>query len=323
MCLATLGSENKELASFCVRMKFDYSLGARGAKSRSVPAAFTLIELLVVIAIIAILAAMLLPALAKAKQRAQQANCLSLQKQLGLAWTMYAGDNEEKVIGFSTVAGAATPNWRIQPDQVTDAVPAGLTGTEAVKWLIRQGYRKQPLFSYAPNPDIMHCPGDFRVSIPNHFTWTSYAGVNGFVGGDTAYQALPGFIRKSTQVQRPSERFLWVEECDSQTISVRGITVGENLRTWDLNSGTPGLDFGDARWGDSPAAFHGKSSTFNFADGHAEARKWLSGAVIAFANSMNPSKFTITGGAEGNLAQSQGKLDLDYVARRCPTVLNP
>jgi prepilin-type processing-associated H-X9-DG protein len=194
---------------------------------------------------------------------------------------------------------------------------------EAVNWLFQEGYRQGPLYQYAPNPDIIHCPGDFRVNVTGHYSWSSYAMVNGFVNGDTAYQALPGFIKKTTDLMHSSERFLWVEECDSQQVSVRGIQAGENVRTWDMNGGTPSLNFADAQWGDSPAAFHGNSSTFNFADGHAEARKWLSGSVIAFANSMNPGKFTLGGGAEGTAAQANGKQDLYYVASHFPTVLNP
>ncbi len=285
--------------------------------------AFTLIELLVVIAIIAILAAMLLPALASAKKRATQATCLSNQKQLALAWMMYADDNADRVIGFSTAAGASPPNWRVEADLVTTPVPAGLTGQAALIWLFETGYKNQPLNQYAPSPDIMHCPGDIRTTIAKHFCWDSYSGVNGFMGGDTAYQNLSGFISKRSQLIHLSDRFLWVEECASQTVTADGQGCGENQRTWDMSSGTPALNFVDAVWGDSPAAFHGANSTFNFADGHAESRKWLSGSVIAFANSMNPQKYVISGGAEGAAAQSNGKQDLYYVASHNPTVLNP
>jgi len=285
---------------------------------------FTLIELLVVIAIIAILAAILLPALTAARKKAQQATCLNNQRQLALAWTLYSDENSDKVVGFSTLPNTATPNWRIEPDRVNGTPPAGYTGQQEFIWLFEAGFRIGPLYQYAANPDIIHCPGDVRVTVANHFCWDSYSGVNGFVNGDTDYQNLPGFITKQGQVMHPADRFLWVEECSSQQLTAYGQTFGENELTWDMDSGTPSLGFSDAEWGDSPAAFHGENSTFNFVDGHAESRKWLSGAVVAFANSMNPDKYKFPGpGTEEAAAQAQGKQDLYWVASHNPTVLNP
>jgi prepilin-type N-terminal cleavage/methylation domain-containing protein len=70
--------------------------------NESIHGAFTLTELLVVIAIIAILAALLLPALSNAKQKAATAACLNNEKQLAMAWMMYADENNDMLVNLST-----------------------------------------------------------------------------------------------------------------------------------------------------------------------------------------------------------------------------
>jgi prepilin-type N-terminal cleavage/methylation domain-containing protein len=287
---------------------------------------FTLIELLVVIAIIAILAALLLPALSAAKKRATGSTCLSNQKQLALAWGMYNGDNNDNVVGFST---ASASDWRLEADLVPVAPPTALTGIDAVKWLFQWGYKNGPLYKYAPNPDVMHCPGDIRTSLQGFFCWDSYSGVGGFTGGNPTFGgSLMGTISKASQLMHPSDRFLWVEECASQQLTAYGLTFAENEHTWDMYPGSPNVTpanpFFTAAWIDSPAAFHGANSTFGFADGHAESHKWVSGLVINFANSMSPLKYSNVGGGSsaGSLANA-AKEDLFYVASHFPTSANP
>src|SRR5258707_1814492 len=93
-------------------------------KTKMSSAGFTLIELLVVIAIIAILAAMLLPALAKAKQKAQGIQCINNLKQLVLAWKLYSGDSQDKL--------SANGDEAAQPASPTD--PTAQNGGPKAQW---------------------------------------------------------------------------------------------------------------------------------------------------------------------------------------------
>ena len=235
--------------------------------SRKSATAFTLIELLVVIAIIAILAAMLLPALGKAKAKSQGIYCLNNLHQLGLAWVMYADDNNGRVppnqgnVGKNGAKQTWANGWldfTSSPDNTN------------VAFLMDPNYgaRNSGLLGYyVKTPAAFKCPADkSSVSIfGRQLPRVRSVSMNNWVGGTTPWNGAKFILFQNTaQIVTPSPANLWV------LIDEREDSLNDSFFVTDM-ANSKGL----YTLVDFPASYHGRASGLNFADGHSETHKWL------------------------------------------------
>lgn len=221
--------------------------------------AFTLIELMVVVSIIIILAGMLSPALAKAKGKAHRTVCLSQLKQLSLAWTMYAQDNNGRLAetySFDATGGLNPNTWvrgSMDDSPVYGPVEAGKLDSTNLNSVVLG-----KLYPYHQSTAVYRCASDRSLTrgVPRVRSYS----INGWMGG----RPLAGedefrlFVKDSDIVSPgPAQAFVFIDEHEKS-----------------INDGWFALDMrGNRGFIDAPAVRHDGVFTLSFADGHVEAWK--------------------------------------------------